>query len=584
KNLPEYMIPSYFMKLENMPLNSNGKLDRKSLPSVEENIITGSVYEEPRNEIEEALVKIWEKVLGVNNIGINDNFFELGGHSLKATILMGKIHKAFNIQVELRKLLELKTIKEISEYINSKEKSIYESIGKVEKKEYYLASSAQKRVYILQEFDKKSTAYNIPGAMEIEGKVDIERLEKTFLKLIQRHETLRTSFENLNGYIIQRIHEIESINFRIEEIKVKNEEKINDFIECFDLSKAPLLRVALIKLEEDRHILVFDMHHIISDGTSMAILKREFVEIYKGKELEDLKIQYKDYSEWQNKMQQSKSFKKQEEYWLKEFKGEIPILNIPTDYSRPLVQSFEGDSIEFIIGEEETKRLREIAKETGTTMYMVLLSVFNILLSKYSEQEDIVVGTPIAGRPHADLERIIGMFVNTLVIRSIVNVEISFREYLKSIKEKALSAYENQDYQFDELVDKVKPVRDLIRNPLFDVMFVLQNLEKVNSEIEDLIFKQYNLSHGVEKFDITMTAIEVNNQIYFNLGYKIKLFKHKTMERMSEYFKFIIKTIINNLDIKICQIDLITDEENDYILQNSNYDNLYKEDDYEFEF
>ncbi|SHJ99133.1 non-ribosomal peptide synthase domain TIGR01720/amino acid adenylation domain-containing protein [Clostridium cavendishii DSM 21758] len=574
KSLPEYMIPSYFMKLENMPLNINGKLDRKSLPTPEGDIIKDSVYEAPRNEVEKVLVKIWEEVLGVDNIGINDNFFELGGHSLKGTLLMGRIHKELNVEVPLRELLTLGTVKGIGEYIKSKESRVYEQIEKTKEKEYYVASAAQKRIYILQEFDKESTAYNISGAIEIEGKLNTEKLTNTFLKLIERHESLRTKFETINGIIIQKIKKIEEIDFRIKEIKVKDKaevkEKISNFIKCFDLSRAPLLRVGLIELEKERYILMFDIHHIISDGISMEILKKEFGEIYGGKELENLKIQYKDYSEWQSKMRQREILKKQEHYWLREFDGEIPVLNIPTDYNRPLVQSFVGDSINFIIGKEETKRLREIARETGSTMYMVLFSLFKILLSKYSGQEDIIVGTPIAGRPHADLEGIIGMFVNTLAIRSNINVENTYEDYLRKLREKLLNAYENQDYQFEDIVEKLNVKRDISRNPLFDIMFAMQNMESSFLEIKELKVKPYTLESNISKFDMSMTAVEDEDEICLILEYSIKLYKKETIERIKEHFLNLVKTITINSNIKVKDIEIIDNKEKTKLLLDFN--------------
>ncbi|MBU3179539.1 hypothetical protein KPL47_25100, partial [Clostridium estertheticum] len=321
----------------------------------------------------------------------------------------------------------------------------------------------------------------------------------------------------------QKVYNAEELNFEIEEIKVCSEAEVEiktkDFIKPFDLEKTPLLRVEVISLEEDRHIMLFDMHHIISDGVSMAILTKEFSELYEGKELEELKVQYKDYSAWQLKKKESEEFKSQEEYWLKEFGGEIPVLNLPTDYTRPKVKDFKGGSINFALDKEITEGLRKVARETGSTMYMVLLSNINVLLSKYSGQEDIIVGSPIAGRNHIDLENIIGMFVNTLAIRSTVNSELSFKDYLKSIKDKALKAYENQDYQFEELVDNVNINKDLSRNPLFDVMFVLQNMEEAKIEVEKLTFRPYVSNNNVEKFDITMNAVEGNEEIYFSLSY-----------------------------------------------------------------
>ncbi|WP_159433260.1 non-ribosomal peptide synthetase [Clostridium cavendishii] len=558
------------MKLENMPLNTNGKIDRNVLPSPDIDIVTGSVYEAARNETEEALVKIWEEVLGVNNIGINDNFFELGGHSLKATILVGRINKELEVEVPLKVIFDCENIKGLSEYISVTSRKEYEKIGKVEEKEYYEASSAQKRVYMLQELDKESTAYNIPGVIEIQGSLDLERLNKTFLKLIERHETLRTSFETIDDNIIQKIHKMKSIEFKIEEIKAEDEaeikDQINKFIQPFKLDKAPLLRIGLIKIKKDRHILVFDMHHIISDGISMRILTKEFGAIYSGKELEKLKIQYKDYSEWQLKKRRSEEFRRQEEYWLNEFREAIPVLNLPTDYKRPKIKNFKGSSIKFTLNKEMTRRLRNLAKETGTTMYMVLLASVNILLSKYSGQEEIIVGTPIAGRKHRDLENIIGMFVNTLVIRNNINAKLSFKDYLKVIKEKALMAYENQDYQFEDLVDKLEVVRDLSRNPLFDVMFVLQNMEESNVEIENLIFRPYEQKNDVEKFDITINAVEGMSKIYFTLSYATSLYKHETMERMAKHFINVIKEILRNIEVKIDDINLLDQDEKNKLL------------------
>ncbi|MBU3166295.1 non-ribosomal peptide synthetase, partial [Clostridium estertheticum] len=427
KSLPDYMIPAYFIKLQNMPLTINGKVNRKALPKPEDKINTGAEYEAPRNELEEKLVEIWQGVLGVTNIGINDDFFELGGHSLSATTLTGRIFKVLNVEVPLKEIFSNGNIKELSEYIETISSKQYEAIEKVDEKQYYEVSSAQKRMYMLQEFDKDSTAYNMPGALEIEGMFGIDRMQEAFIKLINRHETLRTSFYTKADKIVQRINETNEIQFEIEKIEIKNEEevkeKFEEFIRPFDLEKAPLLRVGIIKLEKERHIMFFDMHHIASDGVSMSILTKEFSKLYSGKDLGEIKVQYKDYSEWQLKKRESEDFKKQEQYWLKEFSDEVPVLSLPTDYKRPKIKDFKGRSINFVLDKETTERLREIAKETGSTMYMVLLANINILLSKYSGQEDIIIGSPIAGRNHADLENLIGMFVNTLALRSTLNDE-----------------------------------------------------------------------------------------------------------------------------------------------------------------
>ncbi len=572
KELPNYMIPSYFIQLEKLPLTQNGKLDRKALPKPDGNILTGTEYEAPRNSAEQKLVEIWREVLGVEKIGINDNFFGIGGHSLKATSLASKIHKIMNVEVPLKEIFTNPTIKGISEYIKDSVESIYSSIEPVEEKEYYEMSSAQNRIYTLQQLELNSTSYNMPGVLELKGDLDAERLKEAFNKLIQRHESLRTSFEVINEGLMQKVHK--KIEFDIEQYRVESKEEITDivknFIRAFDLSKAPLLRVGLIKVQSNEYILMFDMHHIISDGVSMGILVEEFSKAYAGEELTSLRIQYKDFSEWQNELFRSESIKVQEEYWLKQFEGEIPVLNLTTDYQRPAVQSFEGDSIQLEIDKELTNKLRQISKATGSTMYMVLLSTFNILLSKYSGQEDIIVGSPIAGRPHEDLGNIIGMFVNTLAMRNYPNGEKTFKEFLKEVKENALGAYENQDYQFEELVEKLNVARDFSRNPLFDVMFTLQNMDMGEIAVAGIKIKPHNLENRISKFDMTVEAVELGNSIYINIQYCTKLFNRTTIERMYKHLENIIQAVTENIDTKLSEVDILTKEERQILIDFNN--------------
>ncbi len=568
KEIPDYMIPSYFIQLEKLPLTPNGKIDRKALPELDGSIFTGTEYEAPRNSAEETIVEIWREVLGVEKIGINDNFFELGGHSLKATGLAAKIHKVLNAEVPLKEIFTNPTIKGISEYIKGSKESIYSSIELVEEKEYYEMSSAQKRIYTLQQLDLNSTSYNMHGVLELEGNLDTMRLKDAFNKLIQRHEALRTSFEIAEEGLIQKVQK--KVEFQIEDYEAEEnqeiEEIIKSFVRIFDLSKAPLLRVGLVKVHTNKHILMYDMHHIISDGVSMGILVEEFSKVYAGEELTPLRIQYKDFSEWQNGLFRGDSIKTQEEYWLKQFEGEIPVLNFPTDYQRPALQSFEGASIEFEIGIELTNKLRQITKTTGSTMYMVLLSIFNILLSKHSGQEDIIVGSAIAGRPHADLDNIIGMFVNTLAMRNHPSGEKTFKEFLREVKVNALGAYENQDYQFEELVEKLNLTRDFSRNPLFDTMFVLQNMDIKEAVAEGIKISLYKAENRVSKFDMTMNAVELENSISIDIQYCTKLFNKATIERMYRHLENIIQIVTENIDTKLSEVEILTKEEKQQIL------------------
>ncbi|NFL97255.1 amino acid adenylation domain-containing protein, partial [Clostridium botulinum] len=569
ETLPEYMVPAYFVELEKMPLTANGKLNRRALP--EPNLDASLVeYEAPRNKVEETLAKIWSKILGIEKVGINDNFFDLGGHSLKATMLMSKIHKELNREVPLKELFKSPTIKDLSKYIESAEENLYSKIEKVEEKEYYEASSAQKRMYMLQQFDKDSTAYNMPIVFELEGKVDKNKIEKTFRKLTERHDALRTYFKTLDGQIIQKLQTDYKFQLAYSNENGNIEDIIRSFVQAFDLEKAPLFRVELVKSKEKGYLLI-DMHHIISDGISMSILIDEFTKIYSGKILEPLRLQYKDFAVWQNSFLKSEEMKKQEEYWINRFSDEIPVLNMPIDYERPAMQSFEGDSVSFELSEDTTLKLRKLTKETGTTMHMALLSAFNILLSKYSGQEDIVIGTPIAGRAHADLQNIVGMFVNTLALRNKPEGDKKYVDFLKEVKENSLKAYENQSYQFEALVEKLDIRRDTSRNPLFDVIFNM--VDKVNKKyikLGDVVLKQYNSENKVSKCDLTLSSIENDKKLSFTVDYSSKLFNKDTIKRLSIHYIKILESITNNNGIKLSEISLISEQEKNKILYEFN--------------
>lgn len=562
KWLPDYMVPTYFVQLERLPLSANGKVDRKALPKPDVNGSLGNGYEPPSNDIEEKLVSLWQEILGIEKVGINDNFFALGGHSLKAMALATKLHKILNIELQLKDIFSAQTLKDLAEKIKSTDKNTYLSIKPVEEREYYPASAAQKRLYILHKMEPSSIGYNMPTIVKIEGELDFTKLESSFMKLIERHESFRTSFDVIDGEIVQRIHE--NIQFSIE-YKEADEENVKaivrEFIMPFDLNQAPLLRVCLISLGQKRYILHCDMHHIIGDGISTAILIKEFIKLYEGEKLPLLKIQYRDYSVWQDDLQHSETFKNQENYWLNAFEGEIPALNMPLDFERPEKMSFKGDAIDFELDEEMSQKLHKLSLETETTVYMVILSAYNILLSKYSKQEDIIIGSPVSGRRHADLDEIIGMFINTLAMRNQPLGSKTYREFLMEVKDNTIKAFESQDYQFEQLVEKLKIKRDSNRNPLFDVAFLLQNIDFPSIEISGLKFIPYKSEKELVKFDLYLVAFEEKDKIFFKLEYPISLYKKETIERMAAHLKNIIKDIIENPDKKISQINMISNEE-----------------------
>ncbi|KKB72066.1 MULTISPECIES: non-ribosomal peptide synthetase [Bacillus] len=571
KNLPDYMVPSHFVKLDKVPRTINGKADVKSLPEPDARDLAQAQYEAPRNQTEEKLLSIWQEVLGTERIGINDNFFEIGGHSLKAFSLAANIQKELNAEVTLKEMFSHPTIKEIAAYIKQKHQTVHSAIKQAEKKAYYALSSAQKRLYILNQIEDSQTAYNMPFAMKLKGRLRKEKLEKAFKALIDRHEGFRTSFVTVDGEPVQKIEE--EVNFEITSAELGKQslqERMNRFIKPFDLEEAPLLRAELLKVNEDEHILLIDMHHIISDGMSMGIFMKEWAALYEEKPLPPLKIQYKDYSEWQRESYEKDRIKKQEEYWLHTFQDDIPVLNMPTDYPRPQMQSFEGDRFAFKIGGELTGKLKTIAKENGVTMYMLLLAGYTVLLSKYTGQEDVIVGSPIAGRTHEDVENTIGMFVNTLAMRNYPKGGSRFIEYLKEVKEHTLNAYENQDYPFDELVDKLDLERDISRNALFDTMFDMQSLDDAEPQIEGLDVETCSMEFHISKFDLSLAAAETADGIAFHLEYCTRLFKKETAETLAGHFIHILKDISDHPEKTLNEINMLSEEERNAVLYHFN--------------
>ncbi|MCX6581315.1 MAG: condensation domain-containing protein [Candidatus Aminicenantes bacterium] len=437
----------------------------------------------------------------------------------------------------------------------------------MEEKEYYPLSSAQKRLYLLYQSDKSNTAYNMPAVFNLEGQLKKERLAEIFNQLMRRHESFRTSFAQVKGEPVQRIHR--EVDFEIEyyDLAAKNAKEREEgrgaplwspFIRPFDLSKAPLLRVGLIETGEEEHILVFDMHHIISDGVSMGILVREFMTLYAGKPLPLPQVQYKDYAQWQCSGAWQESLKAAEVFWLEQFRapGGRPQLKLPADFDRPIVRNFAGATLEFELGNRETAALKQAAIEEETTLYMVLLALYFVLLARLSGQEDITVGTPVVGRQREELQYTIGMFVNTLALRNFPKVEYPFRNFLKEVKEKTLKALKYQDYPFEKLVEKAAPNLDNSRNPLFDVMFTLQNLDIPALHIPGLALKPYPHESVTAKFDLNLIGIEKNEALLFTLEYSSKLFKSDTIGRFSGYFKDIITAILENRDIKLGDIEM----------------------------
>jgi len=451
---------------------------------------------------------------------------------------------------------------EIIERIKLKEaeKAFFEHIQPVEKKKYYELSTAQRRMFIVNQFEGNSTNYDIYGAQLIEGRLEVDRLEEIFKTLIKRHDSLRTSFKMIDGEPVQEIHE--KVDFRIEHYYEVDENNLNrvieSFVRPFDLSRAPLIRVGLARISPTKHLLMYDMHHIISDAASMSVLTEEFVKLYCSQHLPELTIQYKDFIEWQNKMLNSVYIKKQEDYWLDVFKKEIPVLNLPSDYPRSAVADFNGDNVDFEIDEEMVTELNKLSMKNGATLFMTILASFNVLLSRCSGQDDIILGTPVAGRRHADLKNQIGVFLNTLALRNYPSPNKTFIEFLHEVRDNSLKAFENQDYQFEMLLDRLRPKRELGRNPLFDVMinFLIDQKLEINNGYDNLKITPVNIDAKLSKFDMTLYIYYSPTKTRFSCVYRTSLFKRSTIEYLMGQYKKLLCEIVKDSKKKLYEYEI----------------------------
>ncbi|MCP4156256.1 MAG: AMP-binding protein [bacterium] len=565
-NLPDYMVPSAFVRLNEIPLNDSGKIDRKQLPEPQIGE-SQEGYTAPRTPTEKKLLVTWEDVLEKQgkNVGIDDNFFETGGHSLKGTVLISKIHKAFGIKIMLVDLFKYPTIRQLSKYLKEAGTAgtveAFSTIEPAPIKDNYPLSPAQKRLYTLQQMAPSITTYNIPMVTMLEGEVEKEKVQQAFKTLIQRHESLRTALIIQDRQTVQKIYTPEEIEFACEYMDVAEEAevkpKIEQFIRPFDLTRAPLLRVALVKIADgQRHLLMVDMHHVVSDGVTINIIVSEFTALYAGKTLPPNRLQYKDYSEWQKTLVETGAMAEQEKFWKEKFKGELPELNMPLDYPRPEVKGAEGASQGIAAEEDLTLKVRERLNEAGVTLYQYTLAVYKLVLHKYSGQTEIIVGSPVSGRRHMDLEGIVGVFINMVAIRTQPEPTQTFNEYLHQVKANALAAYENQDYQFDRLVSTLGLQGTPGRNPVFDVGLLYN--APIPERTEDIGFKitPYEIPHSSSRFDMLMAVSEEDNRLTLNIEYSTQLFKQGSIKKFLEHYIEIVKKVTTDPEIKLDDITI----------------------------
>jgi polyketide synthase PksN/surfactin family lipopeptide synthetase A len=519
---------------------------------------------ESYSEIERKLAQIWGENLGFGEIDVYDGYYELGGDSIIGIKIVTKVSEMLQIPLSVVDLLKYQTIESLAQYLEEILQregcigaSYYPAIELAAEAEFYPASSAQKRMFMLHKLQEDSTNYNITRFVTIRGGFEIERFDRVIQDLIKRHEILRTSLALVDGEIVQRVHEEVRLDIDYQKIEAKQlDQTLKNYIQPFDLSKAPMFRVGVLEMGKDHYMMMVDMHHAMTDGVSMDIFIKEFADLYRGLTLPELRIQYKDFAVWQNKLRGSELLRKQEEYWLGIYGDEVAELKLPIDFERPEIKSVEGARVIKIADQELTAKVGRFAAKTETTVYMVLLSVYTIFLSKCTVAQDIVVGSPITGRPLPELEQLIGMFVNTLAIRVKVTPDHTLREFLKEVKEIALNAYQNQDFQFEELVSKIGLQRDLSNNPLFNTMFILQNVGMRSENLDEFEWSPYEIQSTTSMFDILLEGIESQGEIIFNLEYSTKLFKKETVEKMMQDFMGLLHDLDNNLDLRIGDIEL----------------------------
>ena len=570
EHLPSYMVPSIYRKLDKFPYTPNGKIDRKKLSSIEVNSIIQEI--KPRNDVDSYLLELLSNDLNTNKINLSDTFFAIGGDSLNAINISSKISSKYNIHISVRDILEYPIIKDLSDHISTlSEKKDNFTITKAKKMKYYPLSSAQKRVYYSSSLDNNSTLYNISGGIIVDSILDTNKLQECLNILVKRHESLRTHFDIIDNDVVQIIDD--NVDFKLD-LDVPSTDSLYqvyfDFVKPFNLSKAPLFRVKLVKLDVNKMLLLLDMHHIISDGTSLNILLQELCDLYNGSTLIEKQIDYKDFTLWEKEQFETEEFKKSKNFWINLFKDEIPLLNMPTISPRPSIQNFKGSNYHINLSKEIFNKIHQVAKDLNITPYMLMLSAYYILLSKYTSQDDIIVGTPIVGRELSELSNIIGMFVNTLALRNKIDNSLSFKEFSKNIKENCLNSFKNQSYPFDLLVKDLNIKREPSRNPLFDVMFIFQNngYPKINFEnIQAEYFIPYN---NISKFDLSLEVIPIDNEYSLRFEYSTKLFDEDFIRRFCSHYINILNAIFENKEIKIADIDMLSKEEKYQILYEFN--------------
>ncbi|MCW3072744.1 MAG: tycC [Bacteroidetes bacterium] len=597
--LPEYMVPLFFIEMERFPLTSNGKIDKKALPESFHKMEKGQDYIAPRNKTERKLQAIWESILNTGIVGMKDDFFRLGGHSLKATRLISAIYRDFKMKIPLHIIFTNPTVEALAKEIKNRAIVSYQSIATVSGNGFYPLSSSQRRLWILNQVEELASAYNLPGMYVFEGAFNKTALEQALKNLVERHEILRTIFKKTEpGEPAQYILHTDAFHFNLLEKDFRNdiekEENAKAYINKevktpFDMEAGPLFRTSLLQLEDHKWIFVYTMHHIISDGWSMSVLINELLLLYntfaagEKNPLQPLKIQYKDYAAWQQEQLAGAGLAQYRHYWINQLGGTLPVLDLPLDKVRPLIKTYNGKVINKRINKKLTSGINALVQEQGATLFMGLLSAVNILLYRYTNQQDIVIGSPVAGREHIELEDQIGFYVNTLALRSRFNGSDNYLKVLEKVKKITIEAHEHQSYPFDDLVEALDLKTDISRSHLFDVMLILQNADMYNRDNNEQRLENVNVNNyeGVENelslFDLTFTFSEAREEIHLSIEYNTDLFYEETIIRLSDHLEQLLHAISNQPQEPVNMLDYLGAAERNKLLSGAINDGIRKE-------
>ncbi|HSF43791.1 MAG TPA: non-ribosomal peptide synthase/polyketide synthase [Thermoanaerobaculia bacterium] len=601
QRLPQHMVPTLYVALPALPLTGSGKVDRKALPapesqrrsqgrrSLRHRVRAAKTYLAPRTPVEEVLSGIWAEILGVERVGANDHFFDLGGHSVLATRLVSRLRSTFNVEITLRELFAAPVLSDLAVRIETARRSgavpPAPPLVPVPREGPLPLSFAQQRLWFLDQLEPGSPLYNIPVALRIEGPLRSEVLALCLGEITRRHEALRTVFAAPEGSPVQVIQPPAPFTLSLADLSGLPETDREALLPTlvaeeagrpFDLARGPLLRGVLFRLAGDDHVAVLTLHHIVSDGWSMGILVREITALYaafsesRPSPLAELPVQYADFAVWQRSWLQGEVLESEIEFWRQQLAGLPPLLTLPTDRPRPAVQSFRGAARPVRLSAELARQAQVLGRREGATLFMVLLAGFQVLLSRYSGQQDLAVGTPVAGHNRVEVEGLIGFFVNTLVLRGTLSGgragEPSFRELLGRARETTLAAHMHQDVPFERLVQELSPERSLAQTPLFQAMLTLQNASAESLDIEHLRVRPFGGAEKTSKFDLTLSLEEHDGGLGGVVEHATDLFDAATIDRLIGHLERLLAAAVAAPDSSAFALPLLSPAERGQIL------------------